>query len=153
MLNKLELMDRITQGVYIIGTEMKDSYNFMTAAWITQVSFSPCRVVVSVDKSHYSADLMKERKRFTISVLAKGQEKIAKVCGFQSGKTVDKSEKVDYVLNEDGLPVLKDCAAFLGCKVTGIFDVGDHLLFLAEIESGEIGDDEPMVYVSSVYFG
>lgn len=153
MSNKLKLMNTISQGIYIIGTKMKDTYNFMTAAWITQVSFSPCKIAVSVDKSRYSADLIKKQGIFSVSVLTKGQEDVAKVCGFQSGKDVNKPERVNYELNKEGLPVIRNCAAQMTCKVIETFDAGDHFLFVAEIENGEVGQEEPLVYVSSDYFG
>lgn len=152
MSDKMKLMNSISQGVYIIGTKMKDTYNFMTVAWISQVSFSPCKLVVSVDKSRYTAELIKNQGCFTVSVLTKGQENIAKVCGFSSGRDVDKSKQVDYELNAEGLPVIKNCAAQMTCKVTETFDAGDHLLFVVEIENGTVSDKEPLVYVSSVYF-
>ena len=78
MSEKSVCMDAIPQGVFILGTRMGDSYNLMTAAFVTQVSFNPCSVAVSVANNHYTAELIAQQGQFSLSVLAEGQEAEAK---------------------------------------------------------------------------
>ena len=63
MSEKSVCMDAIPQGVFILGTRMGDSYNLMTAAFVTQVSFNPCSVAVSVANNHYTAELIAQQLR------------------------------------------------------------------------------------------
>lgn len=152
MTEKMELMNTISQGVYVIGTKTNDTYNLMTAAWLTQVSFVPCRIALSVGRTHYTAELIKNQGSFTISVLAKGQENIAKACGYDSGLKVDKTKRVDFKLTEEGLPVISNAVAHMTCSVTETYDIGDHFLFIAEIQGGELTKEETLLYVSETYF-
>lgn len=152
MSDKKRLMDTVTQGVYIVGTKMKDTYNLMTAAWLMQVSFNPCRIALSIERTHYTAELIKNQGFFSVSVLAKGQESVAKACGFQSGRAVDKSKHVTFEVTDMDLPIIKDCYAYLFCKTSESFDIGDHFLFIAEIQDGKLINNDPLIYSSETYF-
>lgn len=148
----LHCMDAIPQGVYLVGTKKGEGYNLMTAAFVTQVSFNPASLAVSVAKPHYTAELIQAQGEFTLSILAEDQYQAAKDCGFQSGRKADKASRVAYHL-EDGLPVLDGAAAWLRCKLRETVDFEDHHLFLAEITAGERTDKPPMIYHSEEFFG
>ena len=63
----LHCMDAIPQGVYLVGTKKGEGYNLMTAAFVTQVSFNPASLAVSVAKPHYTAELIQAQGEFTLS--------------------------------------------------------------------------------------
>ena len=106
------------EPVLIIGTYNKDGTpNAMNAAWggIHQED----EVYVCVDKGHRTAENLKERKAFTLSM---GTFKMMKACDYvgivsgndvpdkfkRSGFTATKSEKVDApIINE--LPLTIEC--------------------------------------------
>lgn len=71
----LKCMDKIPQGVFLVGTKKGEGYNLMTAAFVTQVSFNPASIAVSVANNHYTAELIREQERFSLSVLAEGQRR------------------------------------------------------------------------------
>lgn len=146
-----QCMDTIPQGVFIVGTQMGDTYNLMTAAFVMQVSFNPCSLAVSVANAHYTAELVSQQGRFSLSVLAEGQEAEAKACGFQSGRRTDKSQKVSYRL-EEGLPVIEGAASYMICQVKQTVVFEDHTIFLAEILSGDFTEARPMIYDSKEFF-
>lgn len=148
----LNCMDAIPQGVFLVGTRMGEGHNLMTAAFVTQVSFNPASIAVSVAKPHYTADLIREQGVFSLSVLAEDQYQAAKDCGFQSGRKADKVSRVSCHWEQD-LPVLDGAAAWLLCKVRQTVDFEDHYLFLAEITAGERSDKTPMIYRSQDFFG
>ena len=152
MSEKSVCMDAIPQGVFILGTRMGDIYNLMTAAFVTQVSFNPCSVAVSVANNHYTAELIAQQGQFSLSVLAEGQEAEAKACGYQSGRKVDKSARVRYVVTEDGLPVLEGAAAWMVCKVRQTVEYEDHTVFFAEISDCARADTQSMIYKSQRFF-
>ena len=56
----LKCMDKIPQGVFLVGTKKGEGYNLMTAAFVTQVSFNPASIAVSVANNHYTAELIRE---------------------------------------------------------------------------------------------
>ena len=145
-------MNSITQGVYVIGTKKDSTYNLMTAAWLTQISARPNQIAVAISSGHLTAELIKEQKYFSISILESGQKQIAKICGTQSGRTVDKSKLVPYRLNSQGLPVISGSAAQLACKAVQCIDTGDHILVLAEVTGGKVLSDKVLIYDAETYF-
>ena len=150
--NFLKCMDTIPQGVFIVATKKEETFNFMTAAFVTQISFHPCSIAVSVDRSHYTAELITKQGEFSLSVLAEGQELEAKYCGYQSGRMVDKAERMKYFVTQSGLPVIDGAAAYMICKVAKIVEYEDHVVFIAEILEGDVTEKASLIYQSSVYF-
>ena len=137
-----DYMNAITQGVYVIGAKNGEKKNLMTAAWLTQISSRPNQILVAVSAGHYTAEMLQNNAHFTISVLAKGQEEVAKACGFVSGRNAEKTELVACIYDEKDCPIVKDSAAYMIC-----------VLFAAEVLDGENSGKEPMVYHKADFFG
>ena len=51
---------------------------------------------------------------------------------------VDKFLKIPYFTEKTGAPILRDCLAFLDCRVVRKMDSGDHTIFLGETLSGRV---------------
>ena len=151
-MGKNRYMDAVTQGVYILGVKDAAKVNFMTAAWITQVSASPNKVLVAVGQTHFTAEMIRNAGKFTVNVLGEGQEELAKKCGRSSGRNTDKSIGVDYELT-DGVPVVKDTAATLYCTLDKEITDGDHVLFISTVKEGKKYDKQPLIDDEAEYFG
>ena len=151
-MNKDRYMEALTHGVYLLGVKDGEKINFMTAAWAAQVSSNPKKLIVAVGRTHYTAEMIRRTGAFSVNVLPEGQEELAKKCGFASGKNTDKSEGMDYSLI-NGLPVVKDTAAYLLCHLVRGVEEGDHVLFIGEVTAGERSEKKPLIYDASVYFG
>ena len=54
----LELCRRLTNGLYVVGVAHGERRNAFTAAWLTQVSFDPLLVALSVNPSHASFPIL-----------------------------------------------------------------------------------------------
>lgn len=150
-MNENRFMDAVTQGVYVLGVKEESKVNFMTAAWLTQVSGNPKKVLVAVGKTHYTAEMISRTGRFAVSVLGEGQEDLARQCGRASGRKADKSQGVEYQLTDE-LPVIKDSAAYLLCIVTRQIEDGDHVLFVGMVKDGRKYEKKPLVYDEKTYF-
>lgn len=145
-------LDRLGYGVYVIGVRTPGKVNGMTAAWVVQVSVRPPLVLVSINKSHYTSDLIAEAGAFSVNVLRSDQDALARQCGFRSGRDTDKLAGVEVVSKVTGAPVLADCAAFLDCRVTQRVEAGDHVLYVGEVvDAGDTGAPT-MVYRSADFF-
>lgn len=151
-MDKMKCMDKIPQGVFLVGTKMGNNYNFMTAAFVTQISVNPCSVGVSIANAHYTSELIKAEGYFSLMVLAEDQGLEAKKCGYLSGRKADKAKGMNYYLAEHNLPVIPNTTATMICKVKKTIIYEDHTFFIAEIESGEYSEEEPMIYDSNIFF-
>ena len=130
--------DLQVRGVMVLTTRWGEKLNGMSAAWISRAAEQPFLVMVSVYKENYSHDLIKMSRAFAVNYLKDGQQNLAIHFGKQSGRDVDKFLKVPYFADQTGAPILKDCLAYLDCRVLEELDAGDHTIFLGEALSGRV---------------
>jgi flavin reductase (DIM6/NTAB) family NADH-FMN oxidoreductase RutF len=145
----VDLFRRLTNGVYVVGVAHGARRNAFTAAWITQVSFDPLLVALSVNPGHFSYPLLAASKAFTVSFLAASQLEVARHFGTQSGRDVDKLAGQPWAPTASGLPFLSNAVAYLECQVEGEHPAGDHRLVLARVTGGELlSPDTPVLRYS-----
>jgi flavin reductase (DIM6/NTAB) family NADH-FMN oxidoreductase RutF len=144
----------LVQGVYVVTTRLGDRVNGMTAAWVSQVSFSPLLVMVSIAPPRYSHDLIKESGVFAINVLTSEQVDLGKRFGYKSGRKVDKFAGLDYLTGVTGAPILPQAYAFLELKLVDTFPAGDHTLFIGEVLDAKVlhPQAQPLIFVKSEFF-
>ncbi len=144
----------ILQGVYIITARYDDKLNGMTAAWVSQVSFNPLLLAVSVAPERYTYELIKASERFCVNVLGRQGTELAEKFGFTSGRYTDKFKDIQYSLSRNQLPVLRDAIAYFECELVNEFEVGDHFLLVGKVtDYGVLNlDDEPLRFRWEDYF-
>lgn len=144
----------ISHGVYIITVRTRDKINGMTAAWVSQVSIRPLMLMASIAPERYTHDLIKESGYFAINALAEGQENLAMLFGFKSGRKFDKFKDISYFNASKGSPILNDVLAFFECKVVDTFKAGDHTLFIGEVVDAKLlkSDERPLIFHWEDYF-
>jgi flavin reductase (DIM6/NTAB) family NADH-FMN oxidoreductase RutF len=144
----VDLFRRLTNGVYVVGTAHGGRVNAFTAAWITQVSFEPLLLVLSINPQGASYPLMRDSGLFAISVLQRGQLELARQFGTVSGRDADKLAGIAWHAGVLGAPVLRDAAAVLECRVTATTPAGDHVLVVGEVVAGALlrADASPLRY-------
>ncbi len=60
---------------------------------------------------------------------------------------MDKFKGIDYEEKNTGSPILKDCLAFLDCKIVSSLETGDHTIFVGEVlDSGFQSTRDPLAY-------
>jgi flavin reductase (DIM6/NTAB) family NADH-FMN oxidoreductase RutF len=144
----------LVQGVYVVTTRFKDRINGMTAAWVSQVSFNPLLVMVSIAPPRYSHDLIKESGVLAINVLTRDQVELGKRFGYKSGRQVDKFAGLDYTTAKTGAPILPQSYAYLDLKLVSTFPAGDHTLFVGEVVDAAIlhPEAQPLIFQKSDFF-
>ncbi len=147
----LELLRRLTNGLYIVGVAHGDQRGAFTAAWITQVSFDPLLLALSINPTHASYPLLTAAGVFSVSILRRGQVELARHFGTRSGRAVDKLAGQRWQAALEGAPVLLDAAAYLECRVITRHAAGDHELVLAQVVGGRVLAPEalPMTYAET----
>jgi flavin reductase (DIM6/NTAB) family NADH-FMN oxidoreductase RutF len=138
----LELFRRLTNGVYVIGVSHDGRSDAFTAAWLSQVSFNPLLLSLSVNPENFSYRLLKQSRIFAVSILKRSQLDLARHFGCQSGAHTDKLAGQRWRRGTLGAPVLVEAAAYLECRVVGTMPAGDHELILGQVTQGELLDPE-----------
>ncbi len=104
----------------------------VTANSFSSVSLSPPIVSWSLLAASPSLDVFDRAGRFVINILSVDQLHLSK--RFASS-VADKFEGVAFTPGLEGLPVLQDCVATIECRTTERLLVGDHVLFLGQVEN------------------
>ncbi|MBV6342185.1 flavin reductase family protein [Candidatus Magnetobacterium casense] len=152
------MQDVIAKGVllgcYVITVKGKDAINGMTASWVSQVSFEPKMLMVSIAPERYTNELIRESGYFAVNVLSEEQIELAKHYGFKSGRDADKFANVGYFDAPNGSPVLNSAMAYIECKTVSIFKAGDHELFVGEAVAAKVlqSDKQPLPFRWNDYF-
>ena len=147
----LSLLRRLTNGLYVVGVAHGIKRGGFTAAWITQVSFDPLLIALSVNPEHASFPLLTGAGGFAISILGQGQLELARHFGTQSGRSIDKFATQRWQPAAGGAPVLSDAIGYLDCRIVACHPAGDHKLVLAQVVGGSIltQDALPMTYAET----
>jgi flavin reductase (DIM6/NTAB) family NADH-FMN oxidoreductase RutF len=112
--------------------------NIMTVAWTGILNSDPAMVYISVRKSRYSYNLIKESGEFVINLTTKDLAFATDWCGVKSGEKVDKFTEMNLTKEKAAnvsVPLIKECPVSIECKVTEIRDLGSHSMFMADVLS------------------
>jgi flavin reductase (DIM6/NTAB) family NADH-FMN oxidoreductase RutF len=147
----LEIFRRLTNGLYVVGVAHGEQRNAFTAAWLTQASFEPLLLALSVNPDHASYPLLSASGCFTVSVLRRGQLELARHFGTISGRTADKLAGQRWQTALGGAPVLSDAAAYLECRLVGRHRAGEHELVVGKVVGDRVLEAAaaPMTYAET----
>jgi len=140
-----EIFDKLKSSLTVVTTRDDKRINGCTVAWFARVSREPKLVMVSIAPERLTADMILKTGNFGVNILSEKQLDIAKLFGFNKGRDMNKFENTPYHIN-NGLPVIEDTAAFMGCTLYSIHKAGDHILFIGEIKDFEKSDEKPLIY-------
>ena len=137
-INKIDLsaLFKIGYGLYVLTTNDGVKDNGCIVNSVMQVTSSPLRVAVAVNKQNYSCETIVETLKMNINCLSVDATfDVFKRFGFQSGRTADKFLGETPTRSENGLVVTRDfCNAFISLAVEQIIDLGTHNMFICSVE-------------------
>ena len=98
-------LNKIGYGLYVITSKHNGKDNGCIVNTVSQVTFSPDKIMVCINNSGYTCEMIKESGIFNISVLKEETPfYVFEHFGFLSGREKDKFEKTDNLFrSENGL--------------------------------------------------
>jgi len=141
-------MYALSYGLFILTARQGEKDNGCIINTAMQVTTDPNRLVITVNKSNYTHDMIAATGRFTLSLLSeKATFDLFQRFGFQSGRDVDKFAGFEHTQRgEDGLLyVTQGTNAWISCRVVSTLDLGTHTLFLADVTDGDMLSSDPSV--------
>ncbi len=144
-----EAMFKLSYGLFVLSAnDGKDNACIINTA--IQVTDSPKRISIAVNKANLTCEMIEKTNKFTVSVLSeKATFDIFKQFGFASGRDKDKfSDFYYYKHAENGTIYIVEYAnAFVSCSVIEKIDCGTHMLFIADVTEAQVlSDDASMTY-------
>ncbi|GCF11486.1 flavin reductase family protein [Dictyobacter arantiisoli] len=130
---KKQALRSFTYGLYVVMCKDDDIVNAFTANWLTQVSFEPPLLALSIENDAKSLAMIQHSQTFTINVLQSGQKELAGKLGKSYLKHPDKLTGVPYILQQNNYPILQAALSWVACKVQNTVPAGDSTLIIAEV--------------------
>ncbi len=140
-------MFNISYGLYIL-TAKTDKANGCVINALSQVTSTPNRIMIAVNKDNFTAGQILETKKFNISILDEEADfELIKRFGFASGKNTNKFDDFsDYEIAKNGIPyIAKGTNSYISAEVVEIIDLGTHYEFLAEVTEEVSLNDVPSI--------
>lgn len=147
--NDLSALFNIGYGLYVVTTNDGKKDNGLIVNTVTQVTNSPNRIAVTINKDNYSHHVIRQTGIMNINCLSVDAPfQIFETFGFQSGRNADKFASLTPLRSDNGLAFLpRYINSFLSLKVEQYLDLGTHGMFLCSItEARVISDAETMSY-------
>ena len=94
--------------------------NVMAAAWCMPLDFDPPKIVVVIDKSTFTRELIGASGEFAINVPPRALLDATVAAGNDSGRDTDKFAALDlptFAATQIAAPLVGGCVAWLECKV------------------------------------
>lgn len=142
---KKQVLRTFTYGLYAVSCANEGEVNVFTANWLTQISFEPPLLAVSVENDSKSLGMILRSRAFTVNVYRAGERELAGKLGKSAIQHPDKLNGIEYDLGANGCPILRDALAWVACEVRRTAPAGDSTLVVAEVmDVGMQGQGQPL---------
>ena len=139
---------KLSYGLYILTAQDGEKDNGCIINTVTQLTDTPSRFMIAVNKQNYTHDMILKTGKFNISVLTQEVPfQVFQHFGFQSGRDVDKfADAPECVRSANGVYyVPKYANAFISGTVIETHDYGTHTMFVADVTQAQILSEVPSV--------
>ncbi|MEE1011338.1 MAG: ferritin family protein [Acutalibacteraceae bacterium] len=141
-------MFKIGYGLYVLTAKENGFDNGCIINTVSQVTSSPNRITVAVNKMNKTHDMILASGEFNVSILTQSASfDIFKAFGFRSGKDTDKfADFTNVSRSSNGIYyIMESTNSFISAKVVNATDLGTHTLFLADVTDCDILSDATSV--------
>ena len=142
-------MFKLSYGLFVLTARDGEKDNGCIINTAAQVTTTPNRITIAVNKQNYTHDMIIKTGVFNISILDETAPfTLFQDFGFRSGRDCNKFEGVEPKRAENGVAYVGDfTSAYISGKVVSTVDLGTHTLFVADVTGAElISDNEPVTY-------
>ena len=147
--NDLSALFNIGYGLYVVTSNDGKKDNGLIVNTVTQVTNTPNRIAVTINKQNYSHHIIKQTGKMNINCLTVDAPfKVFEAFGFRSGRNVDKFADCEPLRSDNGLAFLpRYINSFMSLKVEQYVDLDTHGMFICSVtEARVLSDRETMTY-------
>ncbi len=147
--NDMTALFNIGYGLYVVTSNDGKKDNGLIVNTVTQVTNTPNRIAVTINKENYSHHIIKQTGKMNINCLTVDAPfAVFEAFGFRSGRNVDKFADCTPLRSDNGLVFLpRYINSFMSLKVEQYIDLDTHGMFICSVtEARVISDRETMTY-------
>jgi flavin reductase (DIM6/NTAB) family NADH-FMN oxidoreductase RutF len=141
-------MRRFASTVSVVTSGYGSALNGMTATAVCSVSADPPSILIVVNRTNRSHELIQQSGAYTVNVLSTAQEDIAR--HFASSAT-EAFAAIPHSLGLNGCPIIGNCASFLECVVESRIRSGTHSVFIGRVVAAGESDRLPLLHFNSAF--
>ena len=135
---------RFATGVSVVTTIQPDGrVHGMAANGIASVSLDPMLVMVCVGNDRSSYPLIKQTKRFAISILGEEQREAADYYA-RPPEEKDERRELEFSFTDHGSALVKNAMASMDCHTVDEYVAGDHTIFIGEVDEIRTSPGRPL---------
>ena len=151
--NDMTALFNIGYGLYVVTSNDGKKDNGLIVNTVTQVTNTPNRIAVTINKENYSHHVIKQTGIMNVNCLStEAPFKVFETFGFQSGRNVNKFEGCSPLRSDNGLVFLpRYINSFMSLKVEDYVDLGTHGMFICSITEARVISDVPTMTYTYYY--
>jgi len=147
--NDLTALFNIGYGLYVVTSNDGKKDNGLIVNTVSQVTSSPNRIAVTINKENYSHHVIKQTGIMNVNCLTEDATfAVFEKFGFTSGRNTDKFADCEPLRSDNGLVFLpKFINSFMSLKVEQYIDFETHGMFICSVtEARVLSDKDAMTY-------
>jgi flavorubredoxin/flavin reductase (DIM6/NTAB) family NADH-FMN oxidoreductase RutF len=143
--NDLSALFNIGYGLYVVTSNDGTKDNGLIVNTVTQVTNTPNRVAVTINKQNYSHHVIKQTGLLNVNCLdTSAPFSVFETFGFQSGRTANKFAGIEELRSDNGLRFLpRYINSFMSLKVESYLDLDTHGMFICSVTEARVMEDKP----------
>jgi flavin reductase (DIM6/NTAB) family NADH-FMN oxidoreductase RutF len=138
---KKAVLRLFTYGLYVVTSRHGERQDAFTANWLTQISFEPPLLALSIENDAVSLELIRASGAFAVCVLEAGRRELAGALGRSLRRSPDKLDGLAWLATAGGAakdeallpPVLADSLGYVRCAMQSETPAGDSTLLVARV--------------------
>ncbi|MBQ9992640.1 MAG: flavin reductase, partial [Firmicutes bacterium] len=143
--NDLTALFKIGYGLYVVTSNDGQKDNGIIVNAVTQLTNTPNRVGVAINKANYSHDVVKASGKMNVNCLSEEAPfAVFEAFGFKSGRDTDKFAGCTPLRSDNGLVFLpKYINAFMSLEVENYIDLDTHGMFVCKVTEARVMSNVP----------
>ncbi len=143
--NDLTALFNIGYGLYVVTSNDGKKDNGLIVNTVTQVTNTPNRIAVTINKENYSHHIIKQTGIMNVNCLStEAPFKVFEAFGFVSGRNVDKFADCEPLRSDNGLAFLpRYINSFMSLKVERYIDLDTHGMFICSVTEARVLNSNP----------
>ncbi len=120
-----------------------------TANAVASLSLDPPLFLACLDRGSRTLDVVRASGAFGVSVLAAGQEQLARAFASKAPHT-EKFREVAFGERE-GVPILDGAVAWVACRLRDLHPGGDHEIAIGDVVAVGAEGGDPLIFLGGGY--
>lgn len=133
-------------GITVVTTQVDGDIHGMTANGFMSVSLEPPLIAVSIGHKARLHQLLPQSMRYGVSILSEAQLPFSNHFAGRPDDTLD----IPFIQQAD-MALLDGALAHLVARVVDAHEVGDHTLYIGQVEYLHYQDGRPLLYYGGGY--